>query len=135
MTDYRNIGIIHHGLLPEAVELVSALKSRFAEGHRWWSATQDTLASNADQLESTDLIVTIGGDGTILRGVHEAAPHGIPVLGINMGRVGFMSEIDAKDAVEGLAWYLEGNARLDERYMLQAEIIGDQRTVLHALNE
>ncbi|MDA1296626.1 MAG: NAD(+)/NADH kinase [Chloroflexi bacterium] len=135
MTEYRNIGIIHHGLLPEAVKLAGLLQSRYAADRQWWSATQDTLASNTHQLQTTDLIVTIGGDGTILRGVHEAAPRGIPVLGVNMGRVGFMSEIDAGDAVDGLAWYLEGNARLDERYMLQAEISGERQTVLHALND
>lgn len=135
MTEYRHIGIIHHGLLPEAVVLAGTLQARFGQGRRWWSATQDTLASSAKQLETTDLIVTIGGDGTILRGIHEAAPRGIPVLGINMGRVGFMSEIDSEDALEGLGWYLEGNARLDERYMLQAEVTGGQRTVMHALND
>jgi NAD+ kinase len=135
MTDYKNIGVIYHGHLPEAVELGDALRSRFAEGRRWWTATQDMFDSSAEQLEATDLIVTIGGDGTILRGVHEAAPHGIPVLGINMGRVGFMSEIDAADALEGLNWYLEGNARLDERFMLEVEIAGDQSSVLHALND
>ncbi|MDA0232510.1 MAG: NAD(+)/NADH kinase, partial [Chloroflexi bacterium] len=100
MTEYRNIGIIHHGLLPEAVKLAGLLQSRYAADRQWWSATQDTLASNTHQLQTTDLIVTIGGDGTILRGVHEAAPRGIPVLGVNMGRVGFMSEIDAGDAVD-----------------------------------
>ena len=135
MTEYRHIGIIYHGLLPQAAELAESLKKGFAQGRQWWSATQDTLESCADQLETTDLIVTIGGDGTILRGVHEAAPRGIPVLGVNMGRVGFMSEIDAVDAIDGIAWYLQGNAHLDERYMLQAEIIGDQRSVLHALND
>lgn len=135
MTEYKNIGVIHHGLLPEAVEMVRLLKIRYADHHHWWAATQDTLASSKEELEKTDLIVTIGGDGTILRGVHEAAPRRIPLLGINMGRVGFMSEIDAEDAVEGLGWYLEGNARLDERYMLQAEVMGDQPVVLHALND
>lgn len=135
MTEYRNIGIIHHGLLPEALSLVTSIKSRYSNGRKWWSATQDTIADNADQLESTDLIVTIGGDGTILRGVHEAAPRNVPVLGINMGRVGFMSEIDASDALEDLNWYLEGNARLDQRYMLQSEVVGDNLPVLLALND
>lgn len=135
MTEYKHIGIIYHGLLPQAAELAESLKKGYRKGRQWWSATQDTLASSAGQLETTDLIVTIGGDGTILRGVHEAAPRGIPVLGVNMGRVGFMSEIDAVDAIDGIAWYLQGNARLDERYMLQADIVGEQQSVLHALND
>ncbi len=135
MTKYKNIGIIHHGLLPEAVELVVALQSKYGNGHDWWTATQDTLPARKDDLDATDLIITIGGDGTILRGAHEAAPRDIPILGINMGRVGFMSEIDASDAVEGIGWYLEGNGRLDERYMLKAEISGIDTPELHALND
>ena len=67
--------------------------SPHSDGREWWSATQDTLAEVSGKLDSTDLIITIGGDGTILRGAHEAAPRDIPLLGINMGRVGFMSEI------------------------------------------
>ena len=138
MTIYPKIGVIFHGLLPEAKQLVSALGRRYTNGHTWWSATQDTLNERADDLAETDLIVTIGGDGTILRGAHEAAPRGIPILGINMGRVGFMSEIDAEDALDGLGWYLEGNARLDERYMLRAEIFSGGERVepdLFALND
>ncbi len=138
MTKYTNIGIIHHGLLPEAVELVVALQSRYGDGHDWWTATQDTIGARKDELESTDLIITIGGDGTILRGAHEAAPRNIPILGINMGRVGFMSEIDADDAVDEVGWYLDGNARFDARFMLKAEISGggtDETPLLHALND
>ncbi len=138
MTKYRNIGIIHHGLLPEAVELVVALESRYSNGHEWWTATQDTLAARTDDLDATDLIITIGGDGTILRGAHEGAPRDIPVLGINMGRVGFMSEIDAADAVDGVGWYLDGNGRADERYMLKATIQDDssgEPTEFYALND
>ena len=138
MTKYPKIGVIFHGLLPEAKQLVSELKTRYADDHAWWSATQDTLKECADDLAGTDLIVTIGGDGTILRGAHEAAPRGIPILGINMGRVGFMSEIDAEDALGGLEWYLLGNGRLDERYMLRAEILAHGKKIepdLFALND
>lgn len=138
MSDYRTIGIIHHGLLTEAVDLIVALQTRYSSGHEWWTATQDTIAARQKDLESTDLIITIGGDGTILRGAHEAAPRNIPILGINMGRVGFMSEIDASDAVDGLGWYLDGNGRRDERYMLKAEVDADdaqEQPVLYALND
>lgn len=138
MTKYRNIGIIHHGLLPEAVDLVVAIESKYANGHDWWTATQDTLPARKSDLDSTDLIISIGGDGTILRAAHEAAPRDIPILGINMGRVGFMSEIDASEAVEGLGWYIEGNGRPDERYMLRATTTdgdSDDRNEFYALND
>jgi NAD+ kinase len=120
MITYSTIGIIHHGLLREARTLASEIARRHG-GKAAWTATQDTLEQQSARLDSTDLIVTIGGDGTILRGVHVAAPRGIPVLGVNMGRVGFMSEIDAAEALERIPWYLAGNARTEERTMLRAQ--------------
>ena len=137
MQRYKNIGIVHHGLLVEAGELAKSLAGKFEAGSNWWLATQDTLNEREDELESTDLIITIGGDGTILRGAHAASAHDIPVLGVNMGRVGFMSDIEAKDAVDVVGWYLEGNGRIERRYMLSAMIRtedGESEPVL-ALND
>jgi NAD+ kinase len=125
MPRYENIGIVHHGLLAEAAELADSLSDRYSDGRKWWLATQDTLSDRGKELESTDLIVTIGGDGTILRGAHVAAPRDIPVLGVNMGRVGFMSDIEARDAVTDIGWYLDGNARIERRFMLNA-VVGDR---------
>lgn len=122
MPRYEKIGIVHHGLLADAGELANDLTLKYADGHSWWLATQDTLDECEDDLKTTDLIITIGGDGTILRGVHAAAALDIPVLGVNMGRVGFMSDIEAKDALDEVSWYLDGNARVERRYMLSATI-------------
>jgi NAD+ kinase len=122
MPRYKNIGIVHHGLLAEAGQLAEGLARQYADGCNWWLATQDTLHEHGDDLKSTDLVITIGGDGTILRGVHAAATLDIPVLGVNMGRVGFMSDIEAKDALDEVGWYLDGNARIERRYMLSATI-------------
>ncbi len=136
LAGYKHIGIVHHGLLPAARDLARALEKRYPDV-TWWSATQDTLPKArraGGSINDTDLIVTIGGDGTILRGVHQAAPLGVPVLGVNMGRVGFMSELDADDAVDGLGWYLEGNARVEERAMLRALVAGQDAPV-DALND
>ena len=52
-----------------------------------------------------------------------------------MGRVGFMSDIEAKDAIAELGWYLEGNARVERRYMLNATISGDNHKPILALND
>ena len=122
MPRYKNIGIVHHGLLVEAGKLANSLARKYKAGRNWWLATQDTLRERGDDLKSTDLVITIGGDGTILRGAHAAAVRDVPVLGVNMGRVGFMSDIEAKDAVDEVGWYLDGNARVERRYMLSATI-------------
>ena len=120
----RVVGIVYNGLLPEAEKLARALCDRYGADGSWWAATEETLPGLGSRQGESDLIITIGGDGTILRGVHVAGPLGIPVLGVNMGRVGFMSEIDADDALDGVGWYVEGNARVERRAMLQVEILG-----------
>lgn len=135
MSRLRAVGVVHHDLLPEARELASALARRFDRGGEWWSASAEAVSECGSALDSTDLIVTIGGDGTILRAVHEAAPRSIPVLGVNMGRVGFMSEIEAEVALDELEWYLNGNARVEERLMIHAEIVGRGDGPFHALND
>ena len=138
MPRYEKIGIVHHGLLADAGELANDLTLKYADGHSWWLATQDTLDECEDDLKTTDLIITIGGDGTILRGVHAAAALDIPVLGVNMGRVGFMSDVEAKDALDEVSWYLDGNARVERRYMLSATIgtgAGSDSEPVLALND
>jgi NAD+ kinase len=64
------------------------------------------------------LIVTIGGDGTFLRGVRIAAQDDVPVLGVNVGRVGFLTEVQPGDLVAALDTVWAGEVSLDERLML-----------------
>ena len=135
MPGYHYIGIVHHGLLTEAEELAKQLVAIYGKDRKWWLATQDTLGECQENLNSSDLIITIGGDGTILRGVHVAASRDIPVLGVNMGRVGFMSDIESKDAINEIGWYLDGNARIERRYMLSAIIQGRESQPVISLND
>lgn len=78
-----------------------------------------------DELYSTtDVVCVLGGDGTILESARRAAPFGTPVLGINLGRVGFMAEIepDELDLLEKLA---SGEFKIEERAMLSVDIINN----------
>lgn len=137
VSSYDLVCIAHHSLLPPAADLAAQIAKQYKDRCRWWSADESTLAhEEADyRLRDTDLIVTVGGDGTILRGMHAASLHGIPVLGVNMGRVGFMSEIEANEALDGIEWYLQGNGLIDERLMLNAVLDGDRQESLHAVND
>ncbi len=69
-----------------------------------------------------DLLIALGGDGTMLRAGHLCAPLNIPVLGINMGRVGFLTEIRKDEWRQGMDLLLQGRYRLEERMMLKAEL-------------
>jgi NAD+ kinase len=68
-----------------------------------------------------DLVIALGGDGTMLRAGHFCAPHNIPILGINMGRFGFMMEVSQETWREMICRLIEGNFWLEKRMMLHSE--------------
>jgi NAD+ kinase len=68
-----------------------------------------------------DMLIALGGDGTILRGGHMCAPRGIPLLGINMGHFGFLTEVGRLNWQAAIKSILEGRYRLEERMMLKIE--------------
>jgi NAD+ kinase len=73
------------------------------------------------RLSDQDLIIAIGGDGTMLRSGCMAAPHNVPVLGVNLGRLGFLHEVQPDEWKGVLARILVGDYWLEERMMLHTE--------------
>lgn len=88
-------------------------------------------------LPRVDVAITLGGDGSILRATRIAALYGTPVLGINLGRLGFLAEIEPAQATERLPSLLRGDYWIEERIMLQVEHRrdGESLTTFQALNE
>jgi len=84
-----------------------------------------------------DLMIAVGGDGTILRGARAASPYGIPILGVNLGKIGFLSEIRLNEVGSSVSKVLKGNYELDERMMIRAEIFRKKRKIasMAALND
>ncbi len=76
-----------------------------------------------------DVLIALGGDGTMLRAGHLVAPTGIPVLGINRGRFGFLMEIEEPDCDERLQQLLRGEYRLEERMMLRSRHLRDNDVI------
>ncbi len=68
-----------------------------------------------------DLVVALGGDGTMLRVGRLAAPHTLPILGVNLGRLGFLTEVQPGEWPEALARVRAGDYWIEERMMLRAE--------------
>lgn len=84
-----------------------------------------------------ELIIVLGGDGFMLEAARRAAPIGISILGINMGRIGYMTELEI-DEIELIDRVFDGNFRIDERAMLKVEIIsskGQIKSSSYALND
>jgi NAD+ kinase len=84
-----------------------------------------------------DLAVVVGGDGTLLAAARNFVRHHVPVVGVNQGRVGFMTDIGHKDMQSGIGAILEGRYTVEERTLLDAEVLREQKSVLRtlALNE
>lgn len=84
-----------------------------------------------------DLAIVIGGDGTMLTAARELVRHRVPLVGINQGRLGFMTDIGRDDMQAGVGAILDGNYAIEERSLLEAEIRRAGKSVLRtiALNE
>ena len=84
-----------------------------------------------------DLAIVLGGDGTMLAAARNLARHKVPLAGINQGRVGFMTDIALRDVRSSVGAILDGRYRLEERALLDAEVLRGGRTLLRtvALNE
>jgi NAD+ kinase len=74
------------------------------------------------RLQETDLLVTLGGDGSILRAARIAAPYGTPILGVNLGRVGFLTEAEPGTWQKVLSRVLTGDYWLEDRMMLRVVV-------------
>ena len=90
------------------------------------------LSLKKEEVEEIKLVVVGGGDGTILKASHFAAPLGLPILGVNMGRFGFLAEFTPKQALQAIEDFFQGKVYIEERMMLSAEI---KKKVFYALND
>jgi len=84
-----------------------------------------------------DLLVAIGGDGNMLRAARRAAAHGVPLLGINRGRLGFLTDISPEHMLEAIDAILAGDYHAEDRQMLEATISRNNKRgeTLYALND
>jgi NAD+ kinase len=134
----KKIGILYHPKVAatrqKAGELSKFLKSR---GVSVWECSAWETEKVCALLDGTDLLLTVGGDGTILRAVQAVIPGKIPITGINLGKLGFLTELDAGEAEAKLPLLLNGRGWTDERTMLQAELTapGQEPKIFHALND
>jgi NAD+ kinase len=91
------------------------------------------LESDEEAVSGADVIVAIGGDGTMLHTAHLIKETDTPVIGINTGKLGFMANIQADTIHDALTTFKNGKYLIDERYMLRAELNSGE--VCYALNE
>ena len=88
---------------------------------QWAAAASDADALRAD-LPTTDVLFVLGGDGTFLRAARAVAEVDVPLLGVNLGKIGFLSKVEAEELEAVLVRIAEGRYRLEERMVLEGRI-------------
>lgn len=149
----RSVAIVAHLTHPQARQLAVELAAWLIEhGHEAWIPAADATALGLEGLAgerspaTADLVLCLGGDGTMLRAVSllDGAP--VPLLGVNLGRLGYLTEVEAPHAREALERFergsVDGEWHLDERMMLAVaarnaagEPIGSWRALNEAVVE
>ncbi len=137
----KRVGLLYHPKIEAARrladELEELLKSRRVSV--WLCSAWEEEDARA-QVPGTDLVLSIGGDGTILRTARAVIPWSTPVIGVNLGRLGFMTELSASEAMDRLPALLAGEGWIEERAMLEMMLfqVGGEKKLpepLQALNE
>lgn len=117
----RSVGILYKDHNPDAAAMADTLSTSLRDsGREVWRASRRDLPRMEGRLDSSDLVVVLGGDGGIISAARACAPRGIPLLGVNFGRVGFLTELEPSEVAGSLPLYLDGSCWIDERAMLTA---------------
>jgi NAD+ kinase len=135
----RRIVIAMHSTMPEAAACASAITDWLqAHGLTAVHGTLDDPAllsgiKNGD----FDLLAAVGGDGTMLRSAHRCAPAGLPILGINLGRLGFLIQVGREEWQAAFEKLLKGEYWIENRMMIRTEHkrVDASLGTWHALNE
>jgi len=135
----KRVGILYHPMIEAAYTLAKEVEEFLGSSSiSVWLCSAFEWETARAQVNGTDLIISIGGDGTILRAAQAVIPELTSITGINLGKLGFMTELSADEALTKLPDLLAGEGWIDERAMLEAELLPtDEETahVFYALND
>jgi NAD+ kinase len=133
----KRIGLLHHPKLPATQPMANAMAEQTrAHGLEVWIGSTWDVQAVTEQIQDLDLLVTLGGDGSILRAARMASQHSVPVLGVKMGRLGFLAELDPEEWGEALPRLVAGDYWIEERMMLHAKYYrGEECRAYEALND
>lgn len=116
----ERFAVLANPQIAEAVDLAKTI-AQHLEGEAYWGPLNDDQVRDQITQQPIDLCIALGGDGTMLRVGHLCAPLSIPILGINLGRFGFLTEVRKEDWEQALSKVMAGDYWLEERMMLRAD--------------
>jgi NAD+ kinase len=119
----NRIGILHHPKKPESLLLADEI-AEFARSHDYtvWTGNAWDEPEALANIAGLDLLITLGGDGTILRAARVAGRYGVPVLGVKLGRVSFLGEVSPDDWQEPMLLVFGGRYWIEERMLLDVAV-------------
>jgi len=128
----KTAGIIYNDEKPRAIKETGKIKSWLKK--RGCKAV--VLPSSIKNIRGLDFAVCLGGDGTMLKASTFLAPAGIPVLGVNLGSLGFLAETNPEESCAFIDRILDGDFQVEERSMLSVKLNQGGKTLFHtALND
>jgi NAD+ kinase len=139
LSEITRIGVLAHPLRAQSYPIARQISSMLeARQVATWLHTNWQEEDVTSDVQRTDMVIAIGGDGAMLRAARVCAPHGVPVLGVNMGQLGFLTEIpDAEHWEDEISAVLAGRFWIESRTMIYANVIrqGEAVTGGLALND
>jgi NAD+ kinase len=122
----KHIGLVVHPGKARDENFIKALAA-WLEGRgvsvtRYRCAAADALCDFPERMPALDLIITLGGDGTLLSAARRLAGIGVPLLGVNMGHLGFITDMEMPDLFPNLERLIAGDFIVETRMMLEAEV-------------
>jgi len=119
----RRVGILHHPRIPDSQPLARAIGDSVERlGLTAWLGSAWDEESLRQQAVELDLLITLGGDGTLLRAARLGSPYGVLLLGVNLGQLGFLAELTPAEVASALPGILEGHYWVEERLMLRGRV-------------
>ncbi|MBN2135068.1 MAG: NAD(+)/NADH kinase [Acidobacteria bacterium] len=142
----RSVGIVAKPKIPKLAEILTELINWLKEREIHYTLSETTAKALDPKLDGptrtdlpreSDIIIVLGGDGTILSVGPAAAEAGIPLVGINMGHLGFLAEVTAKEMYTTLENIIAGKYEISERLLLEGELIRNCEVIesYRALND
>jgi NAD+ kinase len=120
--ELRRIGILAHPLRPDTAPLAQQVaESLKVHGMETWVRTTWDASRARPLVRGSDLVIAIGGDGAMLRAARVCAPENVPVLGINTGRLGFLTETSPESWERSLSALIGGQYWIEQRMMIHCE--------------
>lgn len=132
----KTVAIFYNKLNEQAANTSVSLQQWLTDnGYKY--ILEDIKTTKAKRIRKADYIISLGGDGTTLRAARLASEEDIPILGVFLGTLGFLAEVDTDQLYEAINQVAEGNYHIDERSMLELNIHNDSKEVHNelALNE